>query len=51
MSTRAPRRLLSAPLLALLFDGRDHWIIASPGWQEVADYMREWIEKGQAGVK
>src|SRR5262249_8950732 len=32
------------------FDGRDHWIIASAGWQEVADYVRGWIEKGQAAV-
>jgi len=30
------------------FSGRDHWIIASDGWQEVADYVRGWIEKGQA---
>ena len=27
------------------FPGRDHWIIASPGWQEVADYALAWIAK------
>lgn len=32
------------------FSGRDHWIIASDGWQEVADYVRGWIEKGQAAA-
>ncbi len=32
------------------FPGRDHWIIASDGWQEVADYVRGWIEKGQAAA-
>ncbi len=32
------------------FAGRDHWIIASDGWQEVADYVRGWIEKGQAST-
>jgi alpha-beta hydrolase superfamily lysophospholipase len=25
------------------FPGRDHWIIAAPGWQEVADYALGWI--------
>jgi pimeloyl-ACP methyl ester carboxylesterase len=25
------------------FPGRDHFIIASPGWQEVADYVFAWI--------
>jgi pimeloyl-ACP methyl ester carboxylesterase len=30
------------------FPGRDHWIIASDGWQEIAEYVRGWIEEGQA---
>jgi pimeloyl-ACP methyl ester carboxylesterase len=25
------------------FDGRCHWIIAQPGWQEVAEYVRGWL--------
>jgi pimeloyl-ACP methyl ester carboxylesterase len=25
------------------FPGRTHWIIAQPGWQEVADYADKWI--------
>jgi pimeloyl-ACP methyl ester carboxylesterase len=29
-----------------VFPGRDHWIIASDGWEEIADYVRGWIEKG-----
>jgi hypothetical protein len=24
------------------FAGRDHWICAAPGWEEVADYALEW---------
>lgn len=29
------------------FAGRDHFLIGSPGWQEVADYAVEWLqEKG-----
>jgi len=32
------------------FPGRDHWIIASDGWQEVADYVLGWIEKGQSSA-
>ena len=30
------------------FPGRSHWIIAQPGWQEVAGYIADWLEK-QAG--
>jgi pimeloyl-ACP methyl ester carboxylesterase len=30
-----------------VFPGRDHWLIASDGWEEIADYVRGWIEKGQ----
>jgi pimeloyl-ACP methyl ester carboxylesterase len=26
------------------FAGRAHWIIAQEGWQEVAEYCREWLE-------
>lgn len=27
------------------FPGRDHWIIAETGWQEVADFALAWIQK------
>jgi pimeloyl-ACP methyl ester carboxylesterase len=27
-----------------LFPGRTHWIIAQPGWEEVADYAITWVE-------
>lgn len=27
------------------FAGRSHWVIAEPGWQEVADHVIEWAEK------
>jgi hypothetical protein len=27
------------------FPGRSHWIIAQPGWQEVAAYIAEWLGK------
>jgi pimeloyl-ACP methyl ester carboxylesterase len=27
------------------FTGRTHWIIGQPGWEEVADYVMDWIAK------
>jgi pimeloyl-ACP methyl ester carboxylesterase len=27
------------------FPGRSHWIIAQPGWQEVAGYIAEWLDR------
>jgi pimeloyl-ACP methyl ester carboxylesterase len=27
-----------------MFPGRDHWTIASQGWEEVADYSLQWID-------
>ncbi len=27
------------------FDGRCHWIIAQPGWEEVAEYAANWLER------
>ena len=27
------------------FPGRTHWLIASPGWEEVADYVIGWVER------
>lgn len=27
------------------FPGRDHFLIGEPGWEEVADYCLEWLEK------
>ena len=26
-----------------LFDGRDHWTLAGPGWQEVASFVDSWL--------
>ncbi len=28
-----------------VFPGRDHFIIGSPGWQEVADFVLAWLDK------
>jgi hypothetical protein len=28
------------------FPGRSHWIIAQPGWEEVAGFVAEWLEAG-----
>jgi pimeloyl-ACP methyl ester carboxylesterase len=30
------------------FDGRDHLVIAEPGWEEVADFVANWLEKLKA---
>jgi pimeloyl-ACP methyl ester carboxylesterase len=27
------------------FDNQAHWIIAEPGWQEVADYVASWLDE------
>lgn len=27
------------------FAGRSHWIIAEPGWEEVAEYMESWLKR------
>ena len=27
------------------FPGRTHWIVGQPGWEEVADYVMDWIAK------
>ena len=27
------------------FAGRAHWIIAQPGWEEVAGYIADWLEQ------
>jgi pimeloyl-ACP methyl ester carboxylesterase len=29
----------------VLFDGRDHWTIAGPGWEQVADEVASWLGK------
>jgi len=31
------------------FPGRSHWIIAEPGWEEVADYAIDWAEGAIGG--
>ena len=30
------------------FDGRDHLVIVEPGWEEVADFVANWLEKLKA---
>ncbi len=30
------------------FDGRRHLVIAGPGWEEVADFVADWLEKVEA---
>jgi hypothetical protein len=27
------------------FPGRSHWVIKQPGWEEVAGYAIEWVER------
>ncbi|MDT3428297.1 pimeloyl-ACP methyl ester carboxylesterase [Paenibacillus forsythiae] len=27
------------------FPGRSHWIIAQPGWEEVADFIYQWLKE------
>ncbi len=27
------------------FDGRDHMVVVEPGWEEVADFVADWLEK------
>lgn len=27
-----------------MFEGRTHWLLAQPGWEEVADYAINWVE-------
>lgn len=26
-----------------LFESRDHWTLAGPGWQDVAQYVDHWL--------
>lgn len=28
-----------------VFDNRTHWIVAQPGWQEVASYIADWLDR------
>ncbi len=28
------------------FDNHAHWVLAEPGWQEIAGYAADWIERG-----
>jgi alpha-beta hydrolase superfamily lysophospholipase len=27
------------------FSGRTHWLIAQPGWEEIASYIQSWVEQ------
>jgi len=27
------------------FDNRTHWIVAQPGWEEVAGYVADWLDR------
>lgn len=31
------------------FEGRSHWLIAEPGWEEVADYALDWAIEASGG--
>ena len=35
----------AAPVELREFPGRSHWLIAEPGWEEVADTVLDWVEK------
>jgi non-heme chloroperoxidase len=28
-----------------LFDNHSHWVVAEPGWEEIADYVSGWLEQ------
>jgi pimeloyl-ACP methyl ester carboxylesterase len=28
-----------------LFDNHSHWVVAEPGWEEIADYVNSWLER------
>jgi len=32
------------------FTGRTHWIIAEPGWEEVAGAIERWLEARGVGI-
>jgi len=32
------------------FPGRSHWIIAQSGWEEVAGYIKGWLDRNTAGI-
>jgi hypothetical protein len=27
------------------FDNHAHWVVAEPGWQEIAEYVTAWIKQ------
>ena len=33
------------------FTGRCHWIIAQPGWEEVADFVAQWLKRVSGSVQ
>lgn len=45
------RKYRSSPALTEYreFPGRTHWLIAGPGWEEVAEYALAWIERQSLG--
>lgn len=44
-STFRKYRRSPAPTEYKEFPGRTHWLIAGPGWEEVAEYALAWIER------
>jgi pimeloyl-ACP methyl ester carboxylesterase len=34
-----------------LFDNHSHWVVSEPGWEEVADYVNNWLEQALPASK
>jgi hypothetical protein len=32
------------------FPGRTHWLIAQPGWEEIAAFVDDWLQKRVSNV-
>jgi pimeloyl-ACP methyl ester carboxylesterase len=32
------------------FDNHAHWVVAEPGWREIAAYAADWIERNFAKI-
>ena len=32
------------------FPGRTHWLIAQPGWEEIAAFVDDWLQKRASNV-
>jgi pimeloyl-ACP methyl ester carboxylesterase len=31
------------------FPGHGHWVVGEPGWEEIADFVADWLEKHTGG--